>query len=636
MTFEFTVQSIFFLLTAIVTLFAGFLNYHRREQPGITSLTIMLGFISLLSLASFFQYSVIEPDLKFFFLRIGITASEIFVTAVFLFVIDFFHLLKWFTKKIRRTFWVGLLLLIILEWTNSLHHLFWTGYIIGSEGPNDLILIRGPLTYIRNFCIYGSVAYTILLLIHVIVNTKGWDRLKALVVLFSILVPYSLYFVSSKIMDRSLGAISTPFGFVLTALMMSWIVYEDLQRLVRSNTYTLKKTIDDLQEEIFIRQKLENELRNSRGILSEKLANQSTKLSGLYDLLLFSNESLDFTILLGKSLEKIFDVMDCAAVCYFRLEHQQFILEASHQFNSEIRIIQQPIPTNWLSDGRDIRADIDIGISSDLPKEFQSLGFNSSLNKWVIVQDREIGMLGVFWKEKRRFSVEEIALFGALTDGLGLILENIRLRQKSADFAMRQERRRLARDLHDSVSQSLHSMMLSAQTAKKQLVSDPIRLNNTLTHLELSSRQALKEMRLLLFELRLTGPVENGLEKAIQIRLEAVEQRAGIETNLIMKEGASWQKQWEPELYPLIMEALNNSLKHAYARHVWVIFSNNGDGFTIEIKDDGVGFDTLHISSAGMGLHNMEDRCEKLGAKLTINSSKLQGTSILVNIAPTR
>ncbi len=469
-------------------------------------------------------------------------------------------------------------------------------------------------------------------LIYAEIKGKVWGRNKALLILLSIFFPFFFFFLSDTVSNSQLSEALLPFGFVLNAVLISSVIFDDLQRQVQLQTQDLGKTIDDLRDEIVLRQKLESDLLNSQNVLAQKLSGQTTKLAGLYDLILISNENIGFENLLTRSLEKIASVMNCQVVNYFRLEQDHFVLESSFPSDNEHSAPQMILPIGWIMHDREIRADPDISVAYDLPPDFGANGYLSSLSKCVIVQDREVGLLAVFWKVRRNFSVEEIALFGALADGLGLILENTRLRQEAAMIATRQERQRLARDIHDSVSQSIHSMMLSAQTAKKQLLQNPEKMVQTLTHLETSSKQALREMRLLIYELRLSTQTGNGFIEWIQFRLVAVEKRAGIATDLIISKGVVWQKQWESELFHIVMEALNNSIKHAYASQVSVKLSGNHNSLTLEVSDNGVGFNPEQISTGGMGLHTMQERCEQLGGDFQIVSQPGQGTSILIHM----
>jgi signal transduction histidine kinase len=632
MTWDFTQLSSMYLLAAFVLFFASFLNWNRRSQPGILHLTGMLLFIAIWSTFRFLEYSVVQVDLKFLFFKLENLSAEIFIASLFLFVVDFFHLLSWFSPKRRSLLWVAILILNVVDWTNPFHHLSWTGYSQYPTQPNMIIFERGPLAALKIIFIFYLVTYSLLLLIHSIVNQTGWNRIKAAVILAAMLFPFGVYVISVRAFQDSLMIFSAPFGFAVTGLFMAWIVYKDLEIIISANTEMLRHTIANLQDEIIARQRLEADLRTSQEALAIKLAGQSNKLAGLYDLILFSNETIDYPTLMQKSLEKVVDVMGGDAACFYRQTDPYLVLDAQYNLPTEIQKEALELPSEWMLPNRDVRADIHLDTAPDLPELVQKSGYCASLMKRVVVQDKDIGLLVVLWHAEKNFSVEEIILYAALCDGLGLILQNSRLRAKAQEAAARVERRRLARDLHDSVTQSLHSLTLSAQTARRQMNENQPGLKSTLEHLEVSARQALKEMRLMLYEMRLTSAEDGGLVDMMRTRLEAVEQRSGINTALIVSEHTSWQKKWEPELFPLAQEALNNALKHAYATRVRITMAGNRKNFFMEIYDNGVGFVPDRISSGGMGLHNMQDRCEKIGARLQIQSRPEKGTAIRVVI----
>jgi len=179
------------------------------------------------------------------------------------------------------------------------------------------------------------------------------------------------------------------------------------------------------------------------------------------------------------------------------------------------------------------------------------------------------------------------------------------------------------------VTQSLHSLVLSADTATNRLRQGKLdRLELSLSQLAESARQALKEMRLLLFELRLASLDQVNLVEALQIRLDAVERRAGIDAMLTVEGPPAWPRAWEGEMYCIAMEALKNSLKYARATRIHVRLRGELDAVDMEISDNGLGFNAQTNPVGGMGLRNMTERAERLGGRLTIASEEGAGTRI--------
>jgi len=205
---------------------------------------------------------------------------------------------------------------------------------------------------------------------------------------------------------------------------------------------------------------------------------------------------------------------------------------------------------------------------------------------------------------------------------------------QAEELAVCKERNRLARDLHDSVAQSLHSSTLMAEAGQRLADSgDNERAKGYLIRLGEISQQALREMRLLVYELRPLALNENGLTGALQQRLDAVERRAGVEVQLSMEENLELPTNIEEELYRVAMEALNNALKHATPTTMTVSLrkDENRDIPRIElsIMDDGMGFDPdAKDDEGGLGLVSMRERIDKLGGELTIISAPGEGTQV--------
>ena len=198
----------------------------------------------------------------------------------------------------------------------------------------------------------------------------------------------------------------------------------------------------------------------------------------------------------------------------------------------------------------------------------------------------------------------------------------------NADHAMRElavleERNRLARELHDSIVQSLYTMTLFAEAGVRNADhGDTVKGTQYMERIGETSQQVLKEMRLLVFELRPLALEQEGIVGALSQRLDDVERRAGVEARLIFDEPISLPSRMEEELYRVAQEALNNSLKHAAATHLSIRIATNDGLVEINVEDDGVGFDTdLVNQSGGMGLRNIKERMERLGGSFTIISS---------------
>ena len=208
------------------------------------------------------------------------------------------------------------------------------------------------------------------------------------------------------------------------------------------------------------------------------------------------------------------------------------------------------------------------------------------------------------------------------------------LRQREREQAVVAERNRLARELHDSVTQSLYAVTLYADTAARLLSSGQAGVAAENVHkLRRTAKEALAEMRQLIFELRPPVLKDAGLAAALQARLEAVEERSGLRTELHVEGEGRLDPEVEEGLYRIAREALNNVLKHAQAQTITVSLRLGPEAPVLEVADDGVGFDPgVAQDAGGMGLRSMAERAEAMGARFEIESQAAGGTRVTVRL----
>jgi signal transduction histidine kinase len=240
------------------------------------------------------------------------------------------------------------------------------------------------------------------------------------------------------------------------------------------------------------------------------------------------------------------------------------------------------------------------------------------------------------------FTHEDVRVLSLFADKAAIAIENARLNQEVERIAVIEERNRIARELHDSVTQSLYGVTLYAEAATRLLTAGEISsASEHLKALRSTAREAFKEMRLLIFELRPPVLEKEGLAAALQARLDAVEGRAGLETSLqIENEGAAGSAaelnlptDIEEAVYRIAQETLNNSLKHSQAHKIAVILRLTPTHLYLQIRDDGVGFDPQTATTkGGFGLKIMQERAAEIGAQLQIESGPGRGACITVEV----
>jgi signal transduction histidine kinase len=201
-------------------------------------------------------------------------------------------------------------------------------------------------------------------------------------------------------------------------------------------------------------------------------------------------------------------------------------------------------------------------------------------------------------------------------------------------FAVVEERTRLARDLHDSVSQTLYGLALSAEAAARTLAAGEFGgAADQVRELRETALQAQREMRLLIFELRPPLLEQEGLAASLRARLGEVEARSGLATSFAVEGEKHLPIAIEAELDRIAQEALNNTLKHAHASRIAVRLHVDDGCAELAVADDGVGFNaTARRSDGGLGLRGMEERAARLGGRLVVESAPGRGTRVTAEV----
>ncbi len=268
-------------------------------------------------------------------------------------------------------------------------------------------------------------------------------------------------------------------------------------------------------------------------------------------------------------------------------------------------------------------------IVGNLPPELSVIGLP------MRAQDRVIGVLLVFHKSTDQLILEEMTLMSFIADHLALVVENSRSYKRAERVAVLEERSRLARELHDSVTQSLYSASLYSAGARRlfeqQKYSD---VDDYLTQIGDLTQQAVKDMRLLVYELRSPELKQNGLLGSLQNRLDAVERRSNIEAEIHMDDKLLLPEFIEENLYRIAIESLNNSLKYAQATRIVVELIKNDNELIFSIQDNGIGFSVEEgLENGGLGLATMRERAERINGTYRISSSTSKGTKIEIKFS---
>jgi signal transduction histidine kinase len=384
------------------------------------------------------------------------------------------------------------------------------------------------------------------------------------------------------------------------------------------------------------------QLQESYTHLERKVVDRTKELATLNAIAAEVSQSLDLQKILNNALDEVLAVMEMESGQAFRLvEETEMLVSMAHRGLSEefaqytARLpLKASLAGQAAQEGRPVVRAVADYPEDDLKALAQREGLELVVCVPLMVHGRSVGAINLGTRSPRAVTSEELSLLAAIGHQIGVAVENAQLYEQAQQLAVIKERNRLARDLHDSVAQALYGVTLYAEAAARQLVSGDMDLaTRHLCEIRDTAQESLREMRLLIFELRLPMLKEEGLVAALQARLDAVEGRVGLETKFKANLDGQLSSQIEEGLYRIAQETLNNALRHANARSVTVQLYQNGRSVILEVTDDGVGFDPAAArEQGGFGLRGMEERAARLGGNLIVQSSPGQGTRVRVEV----
>ena len=376
--------------------------------------------------------------------------------------------------------------------------------------------------------------------------------------------------------------------------------------------------------------------------LETQVVSRTKELAALNAVAAVVSRSLELQQVLTNALDKTLEIMEMEAGGIYLLKEDTEVLVIAANKGLDTEFVGE-IDNLAVGEGFSGRV-----VLSGEPLVVQDLSTDPRLTRPVVRENnfhamvitplvsraKVLGTLFVLTHSHREFSQQDIDLLTSIGGQIGVAVENARLYEQAQQVAVVEERQRLARELHDSVTQSLHGSTLLAEAGQRLAkAGDLERTRGYLTRIGEISQQALKEMRLLVYELRPFALREVGLIGALQQRIEAVERRAGVEAQLSVEGEIELPEIVEDALFRIAQEALNNALKHAKPASVVVTIRVEGETpeqhVVLEVVDDGVGFDADAVGeTGGIGLESMRERTEKLGGELVVRSTPGKGTSV--------
>jgi signal transduction histidine kinase len=396
-------------------------------------------------------------------------------------------------------------------------------------------------------------------------------------------------------------------------------------------------------------------LENSRLYQEEKIRHLEDEqrrrvAEGLRDILAILNSNRPLEEIIEFIVNQAGRLMSTDTVALYRLESKKELLtvEASCGLSEEYKL-QMSVPVGTGVIGRAVKERKPISIP-DIVGEFQKYFDNSDAEKNHLsrvsgqyhgvlavplkCKDEVYGGIALYYTQIKEFTKDEIELAMIFADQAALAIDNARLRAQAEEMAVASERSRLARDLHDAVTQTLFSASLIAEVLPKIWQRNPDEGIKRINEIRELTRGALAEMRTLLLELRPSALLEAGIKELLNQLTLGFTGRSRIPVSLDIEGQLALPADVKLAFYRIAQEALNNISKHSGANHVDLSFKSSdnegGSWAELRISDDGKGFALDGISSDHLGLNIMHERAIDVSARLDIESQIGKGTVILV------
>jgi PAS domain S-box-containing protein len=303
------------------------------------------------------------------------------------------------------------------------------------------------------------------------------------------------------------------------------------------------------------------------------------------------------------------------------LENSSLLVDDVDVFREMLQNLQPICCSTWTDKG-------------DLRQRFPQLAhFQSYIAAPIIFQNQVLGFVQLFSQTAGFFSEPHTQILSAFAAQSAIAIQNAQLFQQARDLAVLEDRQRLARDLHDAVSQTLFSSVLIIETLPQVLQKSKDDALEYLRDLESLNRSAMAEMRVLLLELRPEQLMRMKLQDQIVHLTEAAKGRKSITFDLHLEDGLELPPSVHISFFRITQEALNNIIKHSYASHVNIHLIESSGAVELCIQDDGRGFQPGAIKS-GLGMSTMRERAQEINARLHIQSGIGEGTIIVVTWKP--
>jgi two-component system, NarL family, nitrate/nitrite sensor histidine kinase NarX len=375
---------------------------------------------------------------------------------------------------------------------------------------------------------------------------------------------------------------------------------------------------------------------------TQRIEAQRSRLEALYEVSAFLGQAASIEELSKGFSSRVRKVMgaDAVAVRWSDEANQRYLMLATDSFPDDMQEEERCLIAGACACGNlkvDARTRV-IPIQNHDAAPMQhcaKAGYTSLVSVPVRLQTRLIGEVDLFFREAVQLSADEVELLDALASHLASALEGLRAAALEREAAVGEERSLLARELHDSIAQSLAFLKIQAQllrTAVNRGQADKVQAS--LNELDDGLRESIGDVRELLVHFRTRTSAEN-IEEALNETLQKFRHQTGLTARLEVRgEGLPLPPDVQVQVLHVVQEALSNVRKHAQATQV-VLTVTKGEAWRFSVQDDGLGFDRrAALDETHVGHKIMQERAGRIGAALQVNTAPGRGTELVLILPP--
>lgn len=377
-------------------------------------------------------------------------------------------------------------------------------------------------------------------------------------------------------------------------------------------------------------------MENAR--LFTETGQRATEMEALYRADEALHRSLDLQHVFEALVDVATQVLNCdrSSLLVWDASRGRFELRAHRNFEPAIIELFQSLPPEGTLE-RSIQGEL-VAVD-DVSREpgasqrlIEAMGISAFMHVPITIAGRVYGVFNLDYFEPHRFSSEERRLCLALSQRAAVAIQNAELYGQAQQAALLEERQRIARDLHDSVSQALYGIGLGAKTARMLLEQRPESVSQPLDYITELAEAGLAELRALIFELRPDSLATDGLVAALERQVAATRARYKLDVDARFIPEPSISLDAKEAIYRVAQEAMINAVKHARASKLEVNLSQQDGIIALAVADNGVGFDPNGEFPGHMGLLSMRERTVRLGGTLAVSSAPGEGTRVEIEL----